>query len=505
MRAPRASHLLLAAATILSLAGAASAIAPTVLSSSGTILHTSNLGTSPPVRSTAAYTPCRLDYNGDGVLNPDDLGDFLTDYFAGTPLAGPGGYATPCPSESAPYNAGWYCNYTSDGSPQCSPPFGDNLGDYVTDYFTGCAGVPVITPLENITNPVNTPVLNLTSALTVGPGLATTTAKAGMGTLSTDTSVGIIFSTGTSLTQVKNTNPSDTTASTLRMTFAASWRLNSALGPTALAGAGFTMTGSLPPNPVPMGGCPAGPRFVEMDLHAEFFYTLPNGTSGFIRPSIAAVPFGTRITACGPFSVVASDFLNASPTSFPVNTIISLTGTIEFTVHNDSTQASVGNITGFFSMCDGQCPLNLCPADFDRNGVVDGSDQVQFQNALLSAAPGPGGYAVPCQSTLPPFDQGYQADFNHDCALTADDFAEFNAAFNTPCPPPCRADFNGDGSITPDDLSDFITAFITLAPGPGGYSERCLTPPGLQADINGDCFVDFLDWDEFMAHFLQGC
>ena len=510
MPAARPSLIALVVVAGLSAATAARAVAPTVLSSSGTILHTSNLGTTPPVRSTAPYSPCRVEYNGDGVLNPDDLGDYITDYFTEAPLAGPGGYATPCPMAAVPYTTGWRCNYTSDGSPQCSPPFSDNLGDYITDYFAGCAPVPTISPLENITNIMLTPALNpmlMPSVLSVGAGLANTTAKAGMGTLSTDTSVGIIFSTGTALTQAKNTNPDGATASTLRMTFAASWRLNSVLGPTALAGAGFTMCGSLPPNPIPMTGCPAGPRFAQMDLQAEFFYTLPNGTSGFIRPSINATPFGSRVTGCGPFSVVASNFLNASPTSFPVNTVITVTGTIEFTIHNDIDQASIDNITGFFSMCDGLCPaaLALCPADFDRNGSVDGSDAAQFSNALLSAAPGPGGFAVPCPSAMPPFDQGYQADFNHDCAITPDDLALFNTAFNTVCPPPCDADFNTDGAINADDLSDFIQAFNNLTPGPGGFSARCLTQPGLQADINGDCFVDFLDWDEFMAHFAQGC
>ncbi len=80
--------------------------------------------------------PCKLDYNLDGSLNPDDLGDFITDYFTQSPsVAGPAGYAFPCPGQSPPYNVGWKANYTISNEPQCFEPNPDNLGDYITDYF----------------------------------------------------------------------------------------------------------------------------------------------------------------------------------------------------------------------------------------------------------------------------------------------------------------------------------------------------------------------------------
>ena len=78
---------------------------------------------------------CRLDYNTDGVVNPDDLGDFITDYFTVPPPTGPWGYAGPCPGNAAPYDMGYKAGYTPDGSGQCNPPFPDNLGDFITDYF----------------------------------------------------------------------------------------------------------------------------------------------------------------------------------------------------------------------------------------------------------------------------------------------------------------------------------------------------------------------------------
>ncbi len=80
---------------------------------------------------------CRLDYNLDGVRNPDDIGDFITDYFTDPPLPGPGGYAVLCPENPPPYDAGYKAAYTPDGGGQCNPPFPDNVGDWITDYFEG--------------------------------------------------------------------------------------------------------------------------------------------------------------------------------------------------------------------------------------------------------------------------------------------------------------------------------------------------------------------------------
>ncbi|MFN0011898.1 MAG: beta strand repeat-containing protein [Phycisphaerales bacterium] len=81
---------------------------------------------------------CPLDYNLDTVLNPDDLGDFITDYYTSPHIPGPGGYAIPCPANEVPYDVGYKAAYTVDGAGQCNAPFPDNLGDYITDYYTGC-------------------------------------------------------------------------------------------------------------------------------------------------------------------------------------------------------------------------------------------------------------------------------------------------------------------------------------------------------------------------------
>ena len=103
--------------------------------SASNAVFTNNAGASFTVNSPPV---CAVEYNGDNTLNPDDLGDFITDYFTSPHIAGPGGYAISCPANDPPYTAGYKAGYTSNGAGQCNPPFPDNLGDYITDYFTGC-------------------------------------------------------------------------------------------------------------------------------------------------------------------------------------------------------------------------------------------------------------------------------------------------------------------------------------------------------------------------------
>lgn len=58
----------------------------------------------------------------------------------------------------------------------------------------------------------------------------------------------------------------------------------------------------------------------------------------------------------------------------------------------------------------------------------------------------------------------------------------------------CPADFNGDGFLDFFDYDDFIACF-----------QDGICPPGKDADFNGDLFVDFFDYDDFVAAFEAGC
>jgi hypothetical protein len=62
-----------------------------------------------------------------------------------------------------------------------------------------------------------------------------------------------------------------------------------------------------------------------------------------------------------------------------------------------------------------------------------------------------------------------------------------------PVVPPCPADFNGDGFLDFFDYDDYVACFE----GAGA--------PGCDADFNGDGFVDFFDYDDFVAAFEVGC
>ena len=58
----------------------------------------------------------------------------------------------------------------------------------------------------------------------------------------------------------------------------------------------------------------------------------------------------------------------------------------------------------------------------------------------------------------------------------------------------CPADFNGDGFLDFFDYSDYVGCF-----------ETGTCPDGTSADFNGDGFADFFDYADFVAAFEAGC
>jgi hypothetical protein len=121
-------------------------------------------------RNCLPSTPtCPADYNLDTSVTPDDLADFIADFFdsIGTqagfpgPIPIPGGFAgtstlayagfgVPCPGApdvpqpnpwSAPIDAyrtgGYKCNVGLNNGP-CAAPNGDDLADYIGIFFTPC-------------------------------------------------------------------------------------------------------------------------------------------------------------------------------------------------------------------------------------------------------------------------------------------------------------------------------------------------------------------------------
>ncbi|XVJ59475.1 MAG: hypothetical protein HEQ23_08735 [Tepidisphaera sp.] len=60
--------------------------------------------------------------------------------------------------------------------------------------------------------------------------------------------------------------------------------------------------------------------------------------------------------------------------------------------------------------------------------------------------------------------------------------------------PECPADFNGDGFLDFFDYGDYVDCF-----------ENGVCPPGRTADFNGDAFVDFFDYADYVTAFETGC
>jgi hypothetical protein len=60
--------------------------------------------------------------------------------------------------------------------------------------------------------------------------------------------------------------------------------------------------------------------------------------------------------------------------------------------------------------------------------------------------------------------------------------------------PSCPADFNGDDFVDFFDYADYVTCF-----------EDAICPPGKTADFNGDDFVDFFDYSDYVTAFETGC
>jgi hypothetical protein len=64
--------------------------------------------------------------------------------------------------------------------------------------------------------------------------------------------------------------------------------------------------------------------------------------------------------------------------------------------------------------------------------------------------------------------------------------------------PPCAPDFNQDGFLDFFDYDAYVACFE-------GDIDSCPNGDELDADFNGDGFVDFFDYDDFVAAFEVGC
>jgi hypothetical protein len=81
-----------------------------------------------------------------------------------------------------------------------------------------------------------------------------------------------------------------------------------------------------------------------------------------------------------------------------------------------------------------------------------------------------------------------------ECEIAAGTLADSNGDGIADVCAPCAADFNGDGFLDFFDYDAFVACF-----------EGAACPPGKTADFNNDQFVDFFDYDAFVLSFETGC
>ncbi len=176
----------------------------------------------------------------------------------------------------------------------------------------------------------------------LGNATTNSTARAGVGAVTSDSFLGVLLAPATGVTQKGNALSDPATASTLTIAFSAQWMLNAPLqNASPQAGASFNVTGALPANPPPGPNVPSPTAFFSLAvLGVQFDYTTPVGGSGSFRAPINNNKFlFTNIQ--GPFTLGASDITAAIPSTLPAGSTVTLSGTFRFSIHNDGDEASL--------------------------------------------------------------------------------------------------------------------------------------------------------------------
>lgn len=189
-------------------------------------------------------------------------------------------------------------------------------------------------PEYNVLNPA-IPLQLPNGQLTLGSVMST--AKGGIGLINTGSFLGIALAPTSSITQRGNTNPNDFTASVLTFNFQASWQLTQNLGPNT-AGISVAVAGALPQNPPPGPNIPSPTAFIQVGASTSFGISSPLGAQNF-RPTIDSFNFvSTNIQ--GPYSLSGSDVTATNPATFSAGSIITISGSFQFRVHNDVQEAT---------------------------------------------------------------------------------------------------------------------------------------------------------------------
>lgn len=216
------------------------------------------------------------------------------------------------------------------GSVQAGVVFLD--GDAFITHSSNFGSTPASNTASVSTIPVYSPSAFQYSG-TLSAGTTVSGARLGIGHVTTPSFVGLSLATGTNLTQRGNTNPSPTTASSLRVDFTARWEVTAGgFGPGLQAGASMAILGSLPA---------AASAFVEVIVSANFSYFPDGDDIGIpLRGPINPTPFLFRNTG-GLFNLTQSDLLPVTPGTLSVGDRFQISGFIQFRVHNENEEVSI--------------------------------------------------------------------------------------------------------------------------------------------------------------------
>lgn len=184
---------------------------------------------------------------------------------------------------------------------------------------------------------------NPSTAITNGPALSR--GRAGVASASSPTTFGLQFAPTTLLTQQGNTNTSPSTASVLRYDFNASWLIQGTpFGPDSMAGLQLSLVASVPNSPT---------AFVEVTSNINFSYVaFVGGPSIALRSDILPAPAIYLRSLPGSEIATRSNISAALPGTLAVGSIVSVSGYLQFRVHNDGNESRFELLDGSVSPTD---------------------------------------------------------------------------------------------------------------------------------------------------------
>jgi hypothetical protein len=232
-------------------------------------------------------------------------------------------------------------------------------------------------------------------------------------------------------------------------------------------------------------GSPCGGSFSAVTINAV------SGETYYIRLGGYEGDFGNYRLNIGPTNNHCDDARFVTNGSYPFDNRFATTdGPVLNSCSNNGLDTQVnGDLWYFFYAYEsGNLSIDTCGSGFDTKiAVYDGSP---CDGRPLFVACSDDACGLQSRVENLPMRAGETYTIRVGGYASARGMGVLNVNFTTPCP----ADFNVDGFLDFFDYDDYVACF---------EGEAC--PPGKTADFNGDGFADFFDYDDFVTAFEQGC